>query len=448
MLHNSTQSRIFTLRNEPPTVTAQRLKALTTGTLPTFIDIGSNLNSSAVTEDNLIDQFLTHANLSHKHTDCMEDKSFAVLGDDTWKALFPSQFDYYRMFDSFNTKDLDTVDNGILHYLWDFLPIKVSTQNLTAPISSSQCGWKVLIAHFLGVDHIGHTHHAFHPLMANRLQHMDMILQQVIERLPEDALLLVLGDHGMTNEGEHGGASDHEIDAGLFVYSHLPIFPSLSVEQGSQRYVKRYHKNVWNESNEISGDENQDNVTSNPLFDLMRYPKIIRQIDLVPTLALLFDIPIPFSSIGKVIPEFFLQHHQSELSTALLRNALQVWRYLMVFYDLMDLNTWTLSGDHLIDCAENDVLCLVTKLQIILSEMQTIALEKKTMPAELKALQTMLVDGLQHHIQQLQKQYQSVDATEREAITFEINTKYFQYLSSVQAFCRYSFVHFPLFYCF
>lgn len=41
----------------------QRLKALTTGSLPTFIDAGSNFASYAIVEDNLIKQ-LTSAGQS------------------------------------------------------------------------------------------------------------------------------------------------------------------------------------------------------------------------------------------------------------------------------------------------------------------------------------------------------------------------------------------------
>lgn len=37
-------------------------------------------------------------------------------------------------------------------------------------------------------------------------------------RLPEGGVLLLCGDHGMTDGGEHGGASPEETDAGLFVY--------------------------------------------------------------------------------------------------------------------------------------------------------------------------------------------------------------------------------------
>lgn len=41
---------------DPPTTTLQRLKALTTGSLPTFIDLGSNFDTPEINEDNIIDQ--------------------------------------------------------------------------------------------------------------------------------------------------------------------------------------------------------------------------------------------------------------------------------------------------------------------------------------------------------------------------------------------------------
>lgn len=60
---------------DPPTTTMQRLKALTTGSMPTFIDVGSNFASTAVLEDNWIDQ-ITRLN-----------RKVVMLGDDTWQAF-------------------------------------------------------------------------------------------------------------------------------------------------------------------------------------------------------------------------------------------------------------------------------------------------------------------------------------------------------------------------
>ena len=54
--HNASQTALFGFRGDPPTVTSQRLKGLTTGSLPTFIDISSNFDGAAIHEDNVIAQ--------------------------------------------------------------------------------------------------------------------------------------------------------------------------------------------------------------------------------------------------------------------------------------------------------------------------------------------------------------------------------------------------------
>lgn len=45
-----------------------------------------------------------------------------------------------------------------------------------------------------------------------------------MEHLGNDTLLLVAGDHGMTETGDHGGDSEKEVNAALFVYSKTPLF--------------------------------------------------------------------------------------------------------------------------------------------------------------------------------------------------------------------------------
>ena len=47
--------------------------------------------------------------------------------------------------------------------------------------------------------------------------------RSVTETIDEDTVLFVMGDHGMTSTGDHGGDSDDEVDAALFVYSPKPL---------------------------------------------------------------------------------------------------------------------------------------------------------------------------------------------------------------------------------
>lgn len=90
-------ARIFKAIADPPTTSLQRLKGLTTGGLPTFIDIGNSFGAPAIVEDNLIHQLVENG------------KRIVMMGDDTWTQLFPNHFNKSYPYPSFNVKDLDTV---------------------------------------------------------------------------------------------------------------------------------------------------------------------------------------------------------------------------------------------------------------------------------------------------------------------------------------------------
>lgn len=64
-----------------------------------------------------------------------------------------------------------------------------------------QKDWDLLLAHYLGVDHAGHRYGPNHPEMTRKLDETNARLQKLIEMLPPDVLLFVVGDHGMTETG-------------------------------------------------------------------------------------------------------------------------------------------------------------------------------------------------------------------------------------------------------
>ena len=57
---NTSQTHLFTFKADPPTFTTARLKGMTTGSLPSFLDILSNVDSTAIEEDNFIYQLNRH----------------------------------------------------------------------------------------------------------------------------------------------------------------------------------------------------------------------------------------------------------------------------------------------------------------------------------------------------------------------------------------------------
>lgn len=236
---------------DPPTTTLQRLKGLTTGTLPTFVDAGSNFAGNAIDEDNLVAQLRAAG------------KKMVHLGDDTWNALFPDYFDanLTRAYDSFNVWDLHTVDNGVIEHLLPLLHPSNATK------------WDVVFGHCLGVDHAGHRYGPDHAAMAAKLRQMDQLIRDLMAKVDENTLLVVMGDHGMDSKGDHGGESNDEVDAALWMYSKRGGFGRVSPDTALP-----------------------------PKFARERF---IPQIDLVPTLSLLLGMPIPFNNLGSPIEEAF-----------------------------------------------------------------------------------------------------------------------------------------------
>ena len=264
----------------------QRLKGLTTGSLPTFIDAGSNFGSDELLEDNLLSQMTSH------------QLNITFMGDDTWMGLFPNAFHRSYPFPSFDVWDVDTVDRGVDRHLIEEI---------------SKPDWNLLIGHCLGVDHTGHRYGPDHPAMPVKLDEMNSFIDKIVQRMSRESLLLVMGDHGMTRSGDHGGDSPDEVTAGLFAYS-----PGWKVRMGNDSVVRS-----------------------------------VSQVDLVPTLSLLMGVPIPYSNLGSVILDLILpQHlwhpsgrhgdgqeeeeHQQWMSLdyfadALHLNVKQVWRYLQTY---------------------------------------------------------------------------------------------------------------------
>lgn len=250
---------------DPPTVTMQRLKGLTTGGLPTFAEISGNLGGGYVEEDSWID-FLAQ-----------KGSRMGFVGDDTWVDLFPTQWKEAHPFPSFNTRDLDTVDNGCLEYLPPLLD------------DLEKGELDVVVAHFLGVDHVGHTYGPNTDFMHRKLHQMDEILDSTLSELESSKfciLTLVFGDHGMTEDGNHGGGTAEEVNAALFVHASDACPP----RQGA--------------------------VTE------------LSQIDIVPTVSLALGIPIPYASIGGLVPSLLPGVADQNTTFALALNAAQVWRYL------------------------------------------------------------------------------------------------------------------------
>ena len=68
-----------------------------------------------------------------------------------------------------------------------------------------------MILHYLGLDHVGHIEGPYAPVNIKRKLHeMDEVIRQLYTSLRPGDLLCIMSDHGMANEGGHGGSSKME----------------------------------------------------------------------------------------------------------------------------------------------------------------------------------------------------------------------------------------------
>ncbi|OMJ28965.1 GPI ethanolamine phosphate transferase 3 [Smittium culicis] len=382
------QSMLLRFRADPPTTTLQRLKGLTTGQLPTFIDAGSNFAGSAIAEDNWLKQFAINylkkpsTPLTNLTGSTLPQKNLVFLGDDTWSSLFPSELQhsvnssnsnkfhsnspwtFSRPFPSLDVWDLDTVDDGVISRLPLFLlPVinsKISSLknlnssitnqfnnmsnhwlNLVAknssfshpdfnpdpknpfPINSNFKDWSLIIGHMLGVDHVGHRYGPVHNEMSRKLSQMDSLISLIIDSFDLDyklqsesssppqnlnnSLLIVFGDHGMNMKGDHGGDSDEELDAAIFMYSNTPFKPIKS-EARIHSVLKKTSDNLLtlSKTDDIHTDSDISNGFSHNghLYNGLPIRNML-QVDFVPTISLLLGLPIPFNNLGSINGELF-----------------------------------------------------------------------------------------------------------------------------------------------
>ncbi len=90
-----------------------------------------------------------------------------------------------------------------------------------------------MILHYLGLDHVGHVQGPLGKTMPLKLLEMDDVVGKLTTGLEgsqkDDWLVILTGDHGMSDLGSHGGGSFSEISTSLVLIS--PQFKKLAGNQ-------------------------------------------------------------------------------------------------------------------------------------------------------------------------------------------------------------------------
>lgn len=201
-------------RAQTPTVTLPKLKTILSGSTSNFIDILFNLNAAEFGTDNLIKQALN------------KQKRIIFYGDDTWLQMFNrSSFVRSNETLSFFARDYTTVDTNV-------------TENMLPELNRT-AEWDILILHYLGVDHIGHSYGGINSkLLPAKLIEMDEVVRVIYEalsKLDEDYLIFVTGDHGMTDLGNHGGNTIEETNTAALLFTTNANYQSPPTSSSSSK---------------------------------------------------------------------------------------------------------------------------------------------------------------------------------------------------------------------
>ncbi|CAG8472616.1 45876_t:CDS:10 [Gigaspora margarita] len=330
-----------------PTVTLPRIKALTTGSVPNFLDVILNIaesdtSSSLLSQDNWLVQIKKAGN-----------KSISFFGDDTWIKLFPGVFNTTDGTTSFFATDTVEVDLNV-------------TRNVKPQLSKPD--WDVLIFHYLGLDHVGHSGGPHSPLMRPKQKEMDdvvkiiydTIIDQDTQRIQANknakpTLFILCGDHGMNESNLHPDSVPIcpkpalDYPRLLQIYKHIfkpipGVAPEyiilLTILSLLQRHIDLNQISffspmgafVFMSSKFNTVKHVHDKMSTNHDPPSFRYYKVVNQVDVVPTLSYLFGVPIPKNNLGKVMLDLLVDTNEFEKLRVMQLNAHQLSGILQ--------NTW------------------------------------------------------------------------------------------------------------
>ncbi|KAJ4379144.1 major facilitator super transporter protein [Didymella sp. IMI 355093] len=286
----------FTAHATSPTITMPRVKAITTGSIPSFLDVILNFAESDTTST-LATQDTWLAQIKAKRFGDKQGK-LVMYGDDTWLKLFPDFFERADGTSSFFVSDFTEVDNNVTRHV---------------PNELLNDDWNAMVMHYLGLDHIGHKAGPRSPNMVPKQEEMDDIVRTIYTAIENEdhlsnTLFVLCGDHGMNEGGNHGGSSPGETSPALVFMS--PKLTKITQNQAG----------IQNPARPKTEDE----------FD---YYRTVEQSDIAPTLAGLLGFPVPRNNLGVFLSEFMgFWDNGSDRNQLLYRNAKQIKRIVQATY--------------------------------------------------------------------------------------------------------------------
>jgi GPI ethanolamine phosphate transferase 3 subunit O len=234
-----------------PTVTVVRVKNVITGGISTIFETTNEFIQEEVHEDNIFYQVKNNNYIT-------DDDRIIFFGDHCWVPYFKSHFDEFEEFGTADTRDVDTLD--------------IAVDKLILNKLEEGSKFKILASHIIGVDSSGHGYGSRSANLERKLIDSQKLIKAIMEKMDDQTTLVIFGDHGMTEDGNHGGNTDVELATVFFAYQKQP-FPMY--------------------------DSYRNNLDF--FYNLDHSVKLG---DVAAIISSMLDIPFPFSNMGNMHPLF------------------------------------------------------------------------------------------------------------------------------------------------
>ena len=249
------------VRTSPVSMSTAGVRSMATGTFPDLFDVLHNW-------DNVASDLPAVPGLARA-----AGRDTELFGDSIWRELFPG---------GFVVAETEVKVPRIIFYLRAETLVDDTRVKRLCDRLRKRPPPDFLVLHLVGLDHAGHRRGVKSAAYADIARRTVAHIEDVIRLLPADTTVLLTSDHGATDSGGHGGASEVETTAPLFAFGP-GIAPGARVN--------------------------------------------INQIDLAPTLSCLLGLPFPAASLGRPSVELFAEPPPARLGRlrAGLSEVEQAW---------------------------------------------------------------------------------------------------------------------------
>ncbi|OAG32295.1 phosphatidylinositol glycan, class O [Nematocida displodere] len=256
-----------------PTGTAMRVFSVFSGVPTTLLCAQKSFKQQECTADNFVSQVVG------------DGRSFVFFGDETWTYIFPEVKRYAEK----------------TYHPYGLVSFATESELMDKALKALKTKDLVVI-HLISPDSYGHAYTTNSPQVKTALKMADSFIYSLYQEMGKDGetLIAVLSDHGVNDDGSHGGTSFKERAASL-----LLIGKGVSADKSSSTSEAREVYQTY------APEAKQLNIAE-PV-------NVVSQNDILPTLCALIGLPTPYNAPGTLIPgvlpeEKYRDLHLQEIS--------------------------------------------------------------------------------------------------------------------------------------